>query len=188
MSYRKIRSALAAILCLAALPSYAIDVSFSSPTWCQDSGTFCWSTQAKAFNGVRVVADLALGTVIQTGDNRFEKDFLTAAPRFGFEWNIANGWVSAQTVLVAPFPAKLDSNSLLVREGRLQNLTTRELPVDVGYALGLTFLDGLFSAGWGQVHYDYRQITDPTANDKRSSFFYFNFNPVGAARFAGNRT
>lgn len=187
MSASKTCSALVVGGILAASPSYAVELEISSPTWCKDSATFCWSGQARSLNGVRVVADLALGTVIQTGDNRFEKDFLTAGPRFGFEWNLASGWVAAQTVLIAPFPAKLDSNSPLVREGRLQN-SNRELPIDVGYALGFTFLDGIISAGWGRVHYDYRQITNPTDSDKRSSFIYFNFNPVGAARFLGNRS
>lgn len=184
--FRTCPVAFAIITIMAPLPAYAVEFTTSSKLWCKDSATVCWWPNASALNGVRVVADLAIGTIVQREQNRIERSLLQGAPRFGAELNLLEGWIAAQFVFIPPFGTKLDPTSSLVVDMRLNNLN-REISVDFGYAIGLSLAEGLISIGFGRLEYDPRGIANATAQEASGSFFYVNFNPVATLRAATTR-
>jgi hypothetical protein len=127
------------------------------------------------------VADLNVGTIVQSGANRFESGLFKGLTIVGLEWNIYAGVVSLQTTFISPSSIQLDERSALVTSGRLQD-PDRRLKVDYGFAIGIAALDGIVSAGWGRLNYDVRHISGVLPSERHSGWGYFSIQPVSLAR------
>jgi hypothetical protein len=72
------------------------------------------------FNGVRVVADLNFGTILQGGANQFDPGAFKGLTMAGLEWNVYSGLLSMQTTFLPPTPIQLDESSTLVTSESLE--------------------------------------------------------------------
>ena len=159
---------------------------FSTASWCADSGTACWNDGGRKYlNGVRIVADVDLSFLVQKGSNRFEGN-LKGIPKIALEWNLVGGWVSLQTALVMPGTIQLDEKSPALRELNEAQKAARTVHVTWGRMLGLSFLDGSLSAGFGRLFYDRRDFAtkDSTASGHLFSdqFRYVALQPISSIR------
>jgi hypothetical protein len=160
--------------------------AFSAAAWCADSGTACWSDadRRKYLNGVRVVADLDLGFLFQTGRNRFEGT-LKGNPKVTLEWNLIGGWVAFQLALTAPGTMQFDDRSPAVSALVPRQKQERQVHYNWGGMVGLALLDGGVSVGLGRVSYDRRDFRTDTTLKKtiyRDSFGYVALQPISSIR------
>lgn len=141
-------------------------VRFRSQTWCADSGTVCWAGGADRqwFNGMRIVAELDLGLVFQSGRNKFEGG-VRALPKLALEFNIYGGWAAAQLALLGPSKTTFDESSETGLAYLLPSYrATRTVPTTWGWLVGLSVLDGTLMGGYGSLHYDKRAFARTVAD------------------------
>jgi len=157
----------------------------TSERWCADSGTWCWNQAWSGGAGLRFIGEPKLGFVFARTDedNRVEKAGFANFTLIGGETNIWGQIVSAQYLLVTPGRVKFDALSPMVKEKRLLN-PNGEIGVDVGWALGLSLFDGVFAFGWGKLHFDRREILNPTEEETDVTFSYVNIQAISAVRSA----
>ena len=156
----------------------------SARSWCDDSLTVCWNPCRTFLGGLRFIAEPRLGTVIQGGmSNRVEPEGFGGLTLLGAEVNLRGAYIAAQGQVIMPGNVTLDEQSPARLENRL-NSATGTVHVDVGWGLGLSFFDGVFAAGVGQLYFDKRQFTTPEPGDGHNTYFYINFQPISSLRTA----
>lgn len=151
---------------------------FNTEAWCADLVTICWDSRMTAFAGVRFLADLTLGYIVQNGKDRFVTDPFTASAKIGFEINLLQSWIAFQAVFIPGFTSTFDENSQIRQ--RLPAAADGAIIVDFGLGAGASFFDGIVSVGAGFLKYDTRTVSDSSLGDLGDGFVYFSFNPVAS--------
>jgi hypothetical protein len=156
-----------------------------SVDWCKDSGTYCFNEKAPRalFAGLRIIGEPKFGAVIPRGDNRIETSEVGKLSVLGVETTLSGALLAFQLSFITPGRVKLDDDSQLRVQNRLQN-TNGEIPVDYGYAFGFSVINGAITFGYGTVNFDSRQIVNPSSSDKKSHYLYVNFQAISAIRAA----
>jgi len=90
---------------------------------------------ANSFNGLRIIFEPQLGTIIQSGNDRFISENFEALERIGIETNLFKGYVSLQTLFIYPSVVELDEQSLLRQNGNVID-PNGKIKVDYGFAVG----------------------------------------------------
>jgi hypothetical protein len=165
---------LTACLCLLQPTRSSAQETFgSTERWCKDTLTVCWAPHRPMAPGVRIVADIGLGTIVNL---REPKTKFSQIPVVGFEVALVQGWLAAQLLLIKPFSVPFqEDTSAALRSG------VRDVPVNYGLALGGSAIEGIVELGLGFVVYD------SAAFDKPSKFpsdavFFFHFAPIATIR------
>lgn len=161
-------------------------IDFSSNNWLKDGTTIPFDsvtnrTKLKSsFNGVRIVYEPQLGVVLQNGDNRFQNKLFLSLSKIGAEINLYEGIISLQLLGIAPSTIQFDDRSPL-RINRNTIDSTGKVNIDYGGAVGLSFLDGIFSIGFGGIFYDKRDfinVLNLPKNIYQNNFVYINLQPI----------
>lgn len=162
------RTACAAALALAgaALPDRAAAEPTAPPPvdyWCKDSGTICRkgrnSPTALFFPGFRIVAEPKVGMFFQGGNDKLEIAGGQLAASFGTEIGIYRGIIAAQAMAIGPFETEYDELSPsrgYLREGVMA------VPVEWGFAVGGTLMEGAVAVGYSALRIDNRVFIDNT--------------------------
>ena len=101
----------------------------------------------------------------------------------GTETNLWHQIFSLQGVLITPGKATFDSLSPLVKDKRLIS-PNGDIAIDSGFAVGMSFFDGVVAFGVGRLNFDSRQIVSPTTAETHTGFTYFNIQAISAVRAA----
>ena len=176
-------------------------LSMSSASWCSDGLTICWKKRGSFFNGVRLLFeptwggyhDEYLGVNEIDNTNEFSRTY-----RFGAEFNVYRAFVAVQIAFFLPREIEFKGGSHALNA--LADSTTKRVDTPFAGQVGLSFFDGLVSAGVGYVRYDKDDFN--TANEIKKDesgntvetqifwdsylhdqFFYVNVQPVAFVRF-----
>lgn len=159
---------------------------WTTDSWLDDDTTISFGDSTKfknCFNGLRFILEPQLGLFLQEGEDRFNLENFKSLERLGLETNLLKGYISLQGIIVYPSVVELDNKSPL----RINNNTIDPLGkvnVDIGFSLGLSFLDGMVAVGFGGLFYDKRdfQGVNGENGEFQDNFWYFNIQPVSAIR------
>jgi len=160
---------------------------FSSQKWVQDATTISFGhPERKSFTGLRFVFEPQLGVCLQSGQNRFENNSFKGLEKIGFETNLEQGYVSFQGLFIYPSNLQFDEKSPLRINHNLTDSIGR-VGVDYGFALGLSFFDGILAIGYGSVFYDRRDFQNTIGMGNgifKKGFIYFNIQAISTLKAA----
>ena len=161
-------------------------ITAETSQWCADATTVCWSdTDTWGPKGLRFIFEPQLGAIFQAGDNKFENTNLESLEKLGVATSLYGKQLGLQLLLIYPSAVSFDEQSPVRVAGQLLDTENFEVDVEWGYTLGLTFLDGVISAGWGKLAYDRRDFLDPDALEDTvfsDGFWYINFQAIEAVK------
>lgn len=176
---------------------------FPASRWCEDSATACWwdPDEHEWFNGIRIIADFDVRFLFQGGRNRFVQSGFLSLSKLAVEVNVYRSWAALQFAIHGPGAIQMDTFSavrplLKNRDGVVSS--------DLGWSVGLSFLDSSLALLWGRMEYDRRYFKDlcpesevqreidrrkagaearcVLSTDTRDSYWYLTFQPISAIR------
>ena len=153
---------------------------FSSQNWCADATTVPIDKDRCYLSGIRLIFEPNFGFLFQRGKNEFDSTHFPNLSKIAFETNIHKGWAAVQLGLVAPSTIKFDPISPVIKEKSLINGDT--VKVKGGITLGLSFLDGWISAGWGALSYNSSSYVDCYKGNYHDAFLFVNLQPVSLVK------
>jgi hypothetical protein len=160
----------------------------SDYSWCKSVATFCRTKHRGSFNGIRLVAEPNLGTVVQAGDNQIDVSGFSGLPLLGVATDLKGHWVGLQLHVVSAATVTLDANASAVTEGRLLDAVDRKVKVEFGIGAGFTFIDGAVALGYTWLFFDGASFVPATAatgpNPRTKGSFYFALQPVSIVQKA----
>ena len=165
----------------------------STDQWLNDATTITFSTPddrkrwKNSFNGLRLIFEPQLGTVMQNDEDGFDAQNFGALERIGLETNIYKGGIALQGLFFYSSEVQLTEENVL----RTNNLTLHpggQVNVDYGVALGFSFFDGIVAVGYGSLFYDQRDFRgDFSQRDTpkfNNGFWYINIQTISFAKTA----
>jgi len=153
----------------------------SAEDWQDDLLTFAQRKRKNCFLGVRLVMEPQLGVIIQNGKNKIQPNTMDDLSKIGVEVAYCTGWVAAQVALIYPTTLDYKPSSEIVRNNWLKD-AGHEVGIKFGATYGLTFIDGMFSVGYGTLYFRDKYFVDEYTGDKKNGFVYLNLQPVTIAR------
>jgi hypothetical protein len=159
----------------------------STDNWLNDATTITFSTPDErkswknSFNGLRLIFEPQLGTVMQNEEDSFEVQNFEALERIGLETNIYKGAIALQGLFFYSSEVQLAEENTL-RANNWLNDPSGRVNVDYGVALGFSLFDGVVAVGYGSLFYDQRDFRGDFSqryNPKLSNgFWYINIQTI----------
>lgn len=165
----------------------------SAENWLKDAMTITFSKpehRAKlkhSFNGLRIIFEPQLGTLLQTSEDSFEAKNFQSLQRIGLETNIYKGFITLQGLFFYPSTVELGEENTL-RAGNFMLDPNGRVIVDFGLGAGLSFFDGTVAVGYGGLFYDEKDFRGILDRRERApledNFFYLNIQPISMIKAA----
>ncbi len=159
----------------------------STERWLQDDLTISFNNgeTRNYFSGIRLLFEPRLGGIVQFGENRFKSEQFTELSKFGIEVNLHKAWTAIQLHAILPSTIAFDDQSPVRLNGMTLD-TEGVVDIDFGLGMAFSFMDGIFSVGYGFIQYDSRDFDKLHVNYSRSvlndGYFSINVQPVSAVR------
>ncbi len=165
----------------------------STDNWLNDATTITFSKPEErkrwknSFNGLRLIFEPQLGTVMQNDEDSFEAQNFGSLERIGLETNIYKGGIALQGLFFYSSEVQLAEENTL-RTNNWLNDPSGRVNVDYGVALGFSLFDGVVALGYGSLFYDQRDFrgdfSQRNTSKLNNGFWYVNIQTISFVKTA----